>query len=217
MSEAPYSRSALISTLKQLSEEPYHDYWYHLGKFVHHFAQAENRLLYVVRELTNMADPIAGIVFSGTRLDAAKDLINKILDATGQADRKLRLGRTMDQLSAIGTIRNNVLHWGARHDGQGLLVSNASLKPTPSKLKEFHITIEDFTKMIDDLERIGLLIMTENNDKFTFEGPWKEFALAPWRYKPPQPSPPKTPRPQAVQSPKRQRRASEASQKNREK
>lgn len=199
---APYPTQLLANTLRAVSEEPYHEYWYKLGKFVHQFAQAEGRLLCLVRQVAGIQDPISGLVLSGLRQEAARDLLNRILDATDQQQRKDRLQRPLEQLATIATIRNNIIHWGAIHDGNPeLLVSNTALGPTPQRLKEFRIHPSDLDNMCEDLERINVLIMTENNPSFPDDGAWGKYMRRPWLYKPPQPSPPKPP--QAAQSRKR--------------
>jgi hypothetical protein len=123
MSDPPYSAKQLGQTLLTMTEEPYQEYWWKLGKFIHNFAQAESRFLWLVRDVIGVEDPIGGLLLSGMRLDGAKDIWNRVLDATDQIERKTRLERFLDHLSANATIRNNILHWGATHDGERRFIS----------------------------------------------------------------------------------------------
>ena len=187
--------------LASISEEPYREYWQNLGKFVHIFAQAESRLLSLLRDIAGTSEPVGGVLFSGTRLDAAKDTINRILDATGQSETKKRLERPLAQFSAIGTIRNNIIHWGASYDGvPDLLVSNAGLYPSFDKLKEFRINVLDLDNMCSDLEKINFYLLME---QISYSLPHLDeidaYLQEPWLYTPPQPSPRKNqppPKPQ---------------------
>jgi len=111
-------------------EEPYHEYWYHLGRFIHAFARAEAALLFLLRDVSGLSKRRAGVLFNGVRSDEARVTINGFLDATKQPEKKNRLKRPFAQIAAIGTIRNNIVHWGATTDlGLYFTVSNIDRSP----------------------------------------------------------------------------------------
>jgi hypothetical protein len=117
--------SDIATAFADVFEEPYHDYWFHLGKFVHSFSRAEANLLEFLRNHAKAPDEILAVLLSGTRVDTAKDYINKILEVTNQHDVKGRLEKPFAQLKTINTVRNNIVHWGAYiGTGGNLLISN---------------------------------------------------------------------------------------------
>ncbi|MFC3071046.1 hypothetical protein [Phenylobacterium soli] len=195
----------------QALEEPYHDYWHQLGKFVDRFASIERSMQSILRRLAGVSDPIGAAVFSGVKVDAASSIINRICDATGQDELKARLKPALDQLGVINNVRNNILHWGASRDSNSgeFIVSNAYWAASADRLREYRVTPIDLQAMIVDLHRIGLLLARE---EFTEEELLKsriaqrvfaEVQAGAWHYKSPQQQPPKTAR--QPQAPKRQR------------
>lgn len=197
-------------------EEPFRDFWLHLGKFLFYFAQIEQQVIDMLVELSGLSSTEAGVVFHGTRQESARDLINRLLDAKGQYERKERLREPFSQIGAIGTVRNNLVHWGAEMTGDGVFsVSNAHRKPL--KPKEFEITVIDFEDMLSDMLKISVLISFETTRPWVAVKPGGLDALLeqPWQYKPPQPSlPQKTPNLDRTIS-QRQPRASRGSRKTR--
>ena len=188
-------------------EEPYHDYWFHLGKFIHAFAQIEAQLLLLLVRTAGLSGIKAGALFHGIRQEGARDSINNLLQATKQFEKKRRLESSFAQIATIGTVRNNIVHWGARLDGFGLfVVSNSERKPL--KRKTYSVTIDEFRSMNSDLSRISFILMAERGYIKASHEMIEKYALLPWLYKPPQPCPPKNRPLQDRQSPKRQRRAS---------
>ena len=184
----------MVNHLKGLAnaiEEPYREYWAELGRFVHTFSETEQTLLSLLRHLAGVSDEIAGILFGGVRFDGAKDTINRIVAATAQTSVGDALRRPLAQFAAINTIRNNVIHWGAKHDGSTeLLVTNAAQNPTADRLKEFRISPDDLRAMSVDLHKINLalvlLLLPSSSDEETFG----RYLAVPWLYKPPQPNRP---------------------------
>jgi hypothetical protein len=102
----------LGNIVRRLMDEPYHEYWYHLGRFIHAFARAESQLLLLAAKLSGLTRAKAGVIFHGLRAETARELINNILKASNNNDRIARLERPFFQMAAIGTVRNNIVHWG---------------------------------------------------------------------------------------------------------
>ncbi len=206
----------LERTMTSFSEEPYKEYWSELGAFMHAFSNTETQLIGLLRHVSGVKPIVAGLLFSGTRQDQARDMINKILDATNRVAKKKRLEYCFAQLATISTIRNNIIHWGAIPQlNNELLISNALLFPTDNRLKEFIITPTDLRNMKLDLIRISSMIMLETGTRKP-SGPFVQWLSEPWFYRPPQPSPPKkeTRPPHSKHPP--QKRASRKSRPNRQ-
>src|SRR5277367_4321933 len=169
-----------------LFEEPYHQFWFHFGRFMHIYAIAEAQLLFLLTHISGLSQIEAGVVFSGTGCEAARTLMTKLLTATNQAEKQARLKYPFDQMAVIGTVRNHLVHWGASAAPDGtFLVSNASRSPL--KPRDYSVTIEDFKDMYHDLVSIIILLMLERNDS---PPPLRDRLLqAPRRYKRSQSSP----------------------------
>jgi hypothetical protein len=171
------------------AEEPFHEYWYHLGRFINSFSQAEAQILLLLRKISRISPAAAGVVFHGLRLEQAKDQINNLLSVRGNEKRKMRLARPFDHLMAIGTIRNNIVHWGATLEREGgFKVSNK--KYSPLKPKESMINIDDLDALYKDLSVIHILLWLETNDVRSGDPMYRSVAQVPWLYIPPQPTPP---------------------------
>ena len=194
MPEIPHYGGGGLSDAIVYLEEPYHEFWFHLGRFISHFSQLESSLLFLLWDIAETNDKISGALFHGHRVDAAKDAINNILLATGQIDKKDRLAAPFAQLTVINTIRNHLVHWGANKDEKNIFtVSNTSRFPL--KPKTFGVSIDDFKAMDIDLFIIKMLLDAERTYLPQHE---RDFLLSrqpkSWRYKPPQPYPqPKMP------------------------
>ncbi|MDR3464229.1 MAG: hypothetical protein P4L76_18145 [Beijerinckiaceae bacterium] len=170
-------------------EEPYHEFWFHLGRFVSQFAKAESALLFLLWDVAGTSEEVSGAIFNGVRAEGARDAINNILTATKQTDRMERLRSPFSQMATIGTIRNNLVHWGAAKSEDDFIVTNTNRKPL--KPKTFSISIDDFKDMGTDLFFILAMLVAERSDanEETRAIVARDFAPRPWRYKPPQPSP----------------------------
>lgn len=179
----------IVSHLIALFDEPYHEYWFHFGRFIHSFAKMEAELIYLLRDISGLSKTKAGVLFSGIRNEGARDFINNLLEASGQQERKARLAWPFSQIGVLGTVRNNLVHWGSTASGKDFLVSNADRYPL--KPKAFLVTIEDFRKMCNDISFIlPLLSYERKNNAMTPDQRDLLVDGLSWQYKPPQPSPP---------------------------
>lgn len=96
----------------EVIDEPYQNYFFHLGRFAHEFSLVEGSLLILLRNQMKSPDEVSSVFLSGVRVDAAKNHINSILDSRGDLITRDRLARSLAQLTTINTIRNHILHWG---------------------------------------------------------------------------------------------------------
>jgi hypothetical protein len=188
MPYVPDQKEQKNDAIKHLIEQPYHEYWFHLGRFIHAFATAEAELLFLLRDISGLSQKRAGVIFNGSRSEGARELINSLLSATDNKEKKKRLERPFSQMASIATVRNNLVHWRATTEiGEKFMVSN--LSRSPINPKEYVIATVDFSNMCDDLSNITMLISCErekHDQNKDFRG---SIARIPWRYKPPQPPP----------------------------
>jgi hypothetical protein len=178
-----------LGALEAVMDEPYHEYWFHLGRFIHAFTQAEVQLLFLLRSLSGLNIKNAGVIFHATRVEQATALIKNILYVSDQAETKEHLKRPLEQLSVIATIRNNILHWGAKAEIDGSFrISNK--KYHPIKPKDFTVNVPDLNNLHKDVRNIFLILWHETHGPAEDDRFYRKLALAPWQYKPPQPIPP---------------------------
>jgi len=171
-------------------------YWTELGRFMHEFSRVEALLVNLLRHYSGVTDAVGGAVLNGFRADAAKDAINRVLEATGRADAAKRLAPAFSHLSIIAGMRNKIVHWGATHQGDDeFLVTNAKLNPSKSRLTEIRITTGDLHAMSLDLYKIGIHFILEV--RFERAQPTQTLSEViavledAWLYKPPQQAPSK--------------------------
>jgi hypothetical protein len=86
---------------------------------MHSYSVAEAELLVLLTYISGLSGIEAGVVFHGTRCEAARTLIKSLLTATNQEERLARLRYPFDQMAVIGTVRNNLVHWGANAASDG--------------------------------------------------------------------------------------------------
>jgi hypothetical protein len=178
--------------------ERHRPYWAALGEFIHAFSQVERELQELVFHLSGVSPTDGRALFYGLRIDAAKDAINRLLDARDDQATKARLEGPFAQLGHIANMRNNIIHWGASDLGNSdwFLVSNDFLAHTPAKLREFRVSVANLKEMNADLTKIGMHLSYEIHHRHVrsemLERVAKPVLDAPWSYKPPQPSPPQS-------------------------
>jgi len=206
MSKPPRKRpsrsKSAIAAREEESFEAQRSYWEALGQFVSRFAEIERAMQILLRSIAGVHDHVGKAVFSGVRADAAKDLINRTLDAKGDETTKAALKRHFEQFGIITKIRNDILHYGAQFDSLNrATISNAIVTHIPDRLRKFQITPDDLEDMTIDLNviKIGIYVALglEYGSK-EWLAHWYPLSQSPWLYKQPPPAsqsgrPPKTP------------------------
>jgi hypothetical protein len=199
------------SALREILEDRYGEYWAWLGKFTHEFSRVERLLQTLLRVKSGVSESVGRAIFSDLRMQASKDAVNRICDALGDAETKERLKPAFDQLGEINAVRNNLVHWGAVHDGSdALLVTNVRLIASADRLQEFRISPRDLRAMSLDLFLIGIYVVDAGRAfQFWDEPDFATMREGAWLYKPPQRSPSqKAPNRGRTKGRARQRRAS---------
>jgi hypothetical protein len=184
----------------------YDDYWHALGEFIQAFAEVEAEMQLLIWHETGVTGDMARAIFSGFRIDQAKDLINRVRETKGSGEDQ-RLKRAFAQLTLITKARNDIVHFGAKFVGDGFTVSNELAAHVPNRLRQFEVSPTTLRAMRDDIATIryaitvaGLEIslLGASPQEVEAQEPivqmFKNFADDAWRYKPPLPPQPKTPR-----------------------
>jgi hypothetical protein len=105
-----------------------------------------------------------------------------------------------DQLYAITTVRDAILHYGAQSvaEGEGF-VSDALRAHLPAKVRTFPISPKILDDMTEDLRKIGLYLLTQNAQRpiqsAANQRQVNALLAAPWRYTRPSASQPKPRKP----------------------
>jgi hypothetical protein len=176
--------------------EKFDGYFKALGRFAHQFAEMETVLQLALWIETAVPVAVARAIYSGVRMDQAKDFINRTRQAKGVPESE-RLARAFTQLGVIIKARNDILHYGARFDGTSFSVTNDLLAHVPSKARSTLVSVEILDDMLADLQVIKSAIFAEvlNGDARIPQDilePMRQGADVPWRYKPTPPSPSET-------------------------
>lgn len=167
---------------------PYH---LALGSFVNQYSILESILNTILVSLSGVTQEIGKAIYSGTRIGAARDFINRILESTNQMELKERMKPYFDRVGLITSARDEILHYGAsyKHDLGKIILTNSRSAHVERRLRIF--TVEP--DMLRDLESdtktaySGLLLEwlrdTDNAELFEI---LRQQMTQPWRYKPPQ-------------------------------
>lgn len=164
-----------------------------LGEFISEFAWIEHLLFDLLRQEAGVDLLRAKALFSGVRIDAAKDLINRLHEVS-EIERDPELVRAFAQIGVITRMRNDLVHYGSSGDPDvEQFVSNHRTAHTARALRESLVSAEILEAMRMDLVQISLILM----EALQWGGPltrakkaeYLELAGSPWRYKPASPSP----------------------------
>src|SRR5205823_6392002 len=106
-----------------------------LGRFIRAFAATEGTMNGALREFSKVTGPVARAIFSGTRAEAAKQYITRIMDAEHyRQEIKDELKNVFNQLGLINSARNEILHYGTQFEGDQFIVTNAAKAHLPSRI-----------------------------------------------------------------------------------
>lgn len=188
-------------------------YWLALGTFIHKFSELERQMQLLLWQESNVSPVTAKAIFSGVKIDQAKDLINRVRATKGLGE-DARLSRIFSQITVISGARNDIVHYGAEFNEPNFTVSNKFIAHIPERIRKFSSEPDDLYKLLHDLNIIsaGLQIYALELAKATpgaisagnldlFIAAIQPTADAPWLYKSPQQS--QLPKPPRGKNPKR--------------
>lgn len=159
---------------------PQERYWMALGRFLDDFAHVESMLQTLLWVKADTSEETARAVFSGVRIDGAKDFIRRIAESRGdQIDPVLT--RAFGQLTVLTTLRNDVVHYGAPFDPRaGTWVATNSRIAMPGKARTTSVDPEALLNASLDLWTISYALSCFIRPDLRHA--WDELAQAPWRY-----------------------------------
>lgn len=168
-------------------------YYQDLGAFVQAFAAVEATMHGALRRFCGITSAVARSIFSGTRAEAAKQLITRIMD-TKNLDSAMRseLKYVFNQLGVINSARNEIIHHGTQFEGEQFTVSNALLAHLPERIRELEVSPKILEFMTADLNKITLHILVclmrldSSESEHFFRNHLAPILQRPWLYKPTQ-------------------------------
>lgn len=165
------------------------NYWRALGQFIEAFSTCEAVVFDVLAFHAGVSIPIAKAVFSGIRMDAAINLINRIVTEVHAVapERGADLAKLFSQLRSIMDVRNKIIHYGTFVTiDKGRVASTARLALTPEKVQEHRASVEVLEAMTADIIRIyNALLWDLNRNR---PSPSDPSLRDPWQYKPESPT-----------------------------
>jgi hypothetical protein len=175
------------------SDDPLDSYLLALGKFVHRYAEIENTMHQILRIVSDTNDRTAQVLFSGTRVSAAIEIIRRFYKARKQ---KLpnHLEKALCGIVEISKARNNLLHNGLNFENGIAIVTNETKKSVSQSSFKHIVAVSDIDALEADAMTINACLIcfwieSRRPDLLNAESHkgWNEIALSPWRYKQPKP------------------------------
>ncbi len=181
-----------------------------LGRFIIAFADAESELHKVLVQYSQVSDPIARALFSGTRAKGMIDFIRSIAHNSAMpADRRGDLEHVFAQLSTINTMRDHLVHHASDSysfdDPKKRIVANTRASRY-GNAKGYEIGTDTIDAMTWDLYGISNHLNMHWGPRDGPFRPWRENPEdekpTAWAYKPLDPIPPWEKAPPSKQPPK---------------
>ena len=166
-----------------------------LGRFMIAWADAEAELYRVLVYYSQVSDPVARALFSGTRAKGMMDFIKSIAHNTALAsDRREDLEYVFSQMSTINAMRDHVVHHASDSysydDPKKRIVANTRASRY-GNAKGYEVGVEAIDTMTWDLYGIANHLNMHWGPREGNFRPWRENyedqAPTPWAYKPLQP------------------------------
>jgi hypothetical protein len=168
-----------------------------LGRFIIAFADAEAELHKVLVQYSQVSDPVARALFSGTRAKGMIDFIRSIAHNSAMpTDRRDDLEYVFGQLAAINTMRDHLVHHTSDSysfdDPKKRIVANTRASRY-GNAKGYEIGADTINAMTWDLYAISNHLNMHCGRREGPFRPWRENpedqTPTPWAYKSPNPIP----------------------------
>lgn len=182
-----------------------------LGRFIIAFADAEAELYKVLVQYSQVTDPVARAIFSGTRAKGMIDFIRSIAhNSAMSADRRDDLEQVFVQLAAINTMRDHLVHHASDSysidDPKKRIVANKRTSRY-GNAKGYEIGTDTIDAMTWDLYGISNRLNMHWGPRRDPFRPWRENPEdekpPAWAYRSLDPIPPWEKAPSSKQLPKR--------------
>jgi hypothetical protein len=170
-------------------------YWEALGRFIDAFAAVETHMQITLWHYADVTVGTARAIFSGVRTDTAASLIRRLMEVNDPGDEaRKELTYLFKRLDLINTIRNDIVHYGARFSGGEAIVSTALKAHTQQRVRETTVSPEILDDLTYDLRKIvAHLSIHRARHKMPDRILAPDFLAvlrAPWRYRPVERYPP---------------------------
>lgn len=174
------------------------DFQQAFGRFMIAWSDAEAELYKVLVHYSQVTDPVARALFSGTRAKAMMAFIRSIAHNTAMdKERRNDLEYVFGQLSAINTMRDHLAHHATDsylfNDPKKRIVANTRASRY-GNAQGFEIGVDTIDSMTWDLYAIGNHLNMHWGPRTRPFQVWRENpedpTPTPWTYKAPQPIPP---------------------------
>jgi hypothetical protein len=165
-------------------------YYEELGRFIDVFADVESNLQLALWKIAKLRSPIAQALLSNSRVAEASSQIKRLAHALGwSAKRRDRLTILFSQLGVITQTRNDMLHFGAIHRGDGVHeITNILYVYEPGRIRTTKISVEILQSMVSDLLIIASELSVMRKGRKSSATMRRAAAQMPpkraWQYKP---------------------------------
>lgn len=132
-----------------------------LGEFIAEFSELETAMQTTLWHFAGVKPPISQAIFSGLKIEGSIDCIRRVMDAKKWNEKKRqRYVFLFAQAQVINTLRNHLLHKGAKLQDDGTWIStNAVFAHIPEKITQHIITAEKLEAARADLFEIRLRLL----------------------------------------------------------
>ncbi len=171
-------------------------YWRALGQFISEYAKIERYLFILLGLLSSVSFPKSRALFSGIRVEGAISSINRLLEVSDESEQtKSELADVFAQIAHINNVRNSILHYGmfALDDDDSFVSSNMVVALSPSRLREYEITVETLGQLTHDCEKAAAMLFQIIAERDNFRPDdrrlsrvFRWYKRKPWLYRPPQ-------------------------------
>lgn len=165
-----------------------------LGNFCWNFSITESTIRSSLFRVAGVLPKLGNAIFTNVRVDNGTQLLTRIAEAKDwPLKKKKELKYTLNQLSLINKLRNDILHYGAYRLSDDYIVSNRQAAHTAKNIREFRISARTLEFAGADLYQIGLrLQLLTSEPPFALEPgiakAYKASLTSSWQYKQPPPA-----------------------------
>jgi hypothetical protein len=161
-------------------ENPKKEYWTTLGEFIEAFSLIEYHIFTELCQLLAISIENGRSIFGKTRTLQIVDHITSYY-SNSETGMPPRTKLAMDQIKVIARIRNDLVHWAATHNQDGILTIRDFKDPKP---RRHQVSPAILRNAIEDMGRIHDLIRGSTSQSALLPGQPDPELQVPWRCKP---------------------------------
>lgn len=168
---------------------PSDNYLKALGSFLHTYAEIEYCMTGIFRVALGLTGNQAVSISSGWRVNTIMDQIKRYFQGIDKPLPK-NLERAFPKLDELTYIRNKLLHFGNRADGDTVIVSDR-YRTIRQRAKTWNYSTENLLSLEEDARTIlSCLVVYWVDEKYSKTGKfdaWRPLSKRPWLYVPSDP------------------------------